>query len=142
MHFGAVRWIRRAQILLLLLCIFALSISPAPWSWQLSTLACLAAVYLLIRRSVASSVNSGTVRIFQDDTAMLSTGAEKRVFATLTSHHWVSPWFSSVTVRLARGGRRRFLIICRSNNDADEYRRMLRFLRIRQQASETQRMIW
>lgn len=73
---------------------------------------------------------------------MLSTASERRVFATLATRHWVSHWFCSVTVYLAKGGDKRFLIICANVNDPDEYRRLLKFLRVRPQASETEKMIW
>ena len=102
----------------------------------------LAVFYLLACRVTASSANSGVVRIFKDNTAMLSTASERRAFATLAARHWLSPWFCSVAIDLAKGGSRRFLIVCETANDPDEYRRLLKLLRMRPQASETEKMIW
>ena len=142
LEFGQSRWMKRAINILLLLCILALLISPSPWVWKISACTLLALVHLLANRLAASPVNTGVVRIFQDNTAMLSTASERRLFATLAARHWVSPWFCSIAVHLARGGRKRFLIVCAAGNDADEYRRLLKYLRMRPPASDQERMIW
>jgi hypothetical protein len=142
LDFGQSRWMKRAITVLLLLCILALLISPAPWVWKISACFLLAMAHLLAQRLTASPLNNGVVRIFQDNTAMLSTASERRLFATLAARHWVSPWFCSIAVHLARGGRKRFLIVCATENDADEYRRLLKYLRMRPPASDQERMIW
>lgn len=142
LDFGQSRWMKRAINILLLLCILALLISPAPWIWKISAWALLAVAHLLAHRLAVSPLNTGVVRIFQDNTAMLSTASERRIFATLAARHWVSPWFCSIAVHLATGGRKRFLMVYATGNDADEYRRLLRHLRMRPPASDQERMIW
>jgi hypothetical protein len=142
LEFGSAQWMRRAYRVLLLLCILAISISPAPWSWKLSAWALLAIVWLLSSLVTGLSANRGKVRLYRDNSAMLSTAIERRVFASLAERHWVSPWFCSIGVHLARGGARRFLLVCRAGNDEDEYRRLLVFLRMRPNSSEAERMIW
>lgn len=132
---GAVR-------LILALCFIAILISSAPWIWKVSAGLLLALAYRLASRITDSPVNSGVVRIFKDDTSMLSTRSEKRVFASLAEHQWMSPWFCSIAVHPARGGRRRYLVVCAAGNDADEYRRLLKYLRMRTSASGAERMIW
>jgi hypothetical protein len=102
----------------------------------------VACAFVLIRRHMRTAGTIGDIRIFQDSTAVLTTATEKRLFTTLADRHWVSGWFCSVAVNPARGGRKRFLIICASDNDPDEYRRLLRFLRMRTLPSEAQRLIW
>lgn len=142
LDFGQSRWMKRAINVLLLLCTLALLISPSPWVWKISALSLLAVTHLMAQRLAASPLNTGVVRIFQDNTAMLSTASERRLFATLAERHWVSPWLCSIAVHTARGGRKRFLIVCATENDADEYRRLLRHLRMRRPASDRERMIW
>lgn len=142
LDFGASGWMKRAHGGLVLLCILAIVIAPASWTWKISVGSVLAVIYLLACRVTKSSENSGVVRIFKDNTAMLSTASERRVFATLAARHWISPWFCSVAIHLAKGGSRRFLIVCATANDPDEYRRLLKFLRMSPQTAETEKMIW
>jgi hypothetical protein len=142
LDFGQSRWMKRATNGFLLLCIIAILISPAPWVWKISSWSLLAVTYALAHWVTTSSLNAGVVRIFQDNTAMLSTASERRLFATLAARQWVSPWFCSVAVYLAKGGQKRFLIVCAAANDADEYRRLLKFLRMRSPASDEEKMIW
>lgn len=142
LRFGQSRWLKKAGRLLLLLCIIALWISPAALTWKVLLSFPLALADLLANRAMAAKANTGRVRIFSDDTCMLSTASTKRVFATLSSRHWMSPWFCSVSVYHARGGRRQNLLVCAADNDADEYRRLRMFLRMRPPAADTQRMVW
>jgi hypothetical protein len=142
LNFGASRWMRRAHVILLLLCILAILIAPASWIWKISAWSILAVFYGMAYRVTASAAHSGVVRVFQDNTAMLSMISERRVFATLSARHWVSPWFCSVAIHLAKGGSKQFLIVCATANDPDEYRRLLKYLKMRPQASETEKMIW
>lgn len=142
LDFGQSRWMKRAINILLSLCIIGILISPATWVWKITAWSLLAVAHVLAHRLAASPLNAGVVRIFQDHTAVLSTASERRLFATLAGRHWVSPWFCSIAVHLARGGRKRFLIVCATGNDADEYRRLLRYLRMRPATSDQERMIW
>lgn len=142
LDFGAALWMKRAHVILLILCVLAIMIAAASWTWKISAWSILAVVYLITCRATAASVNSGVVRIFKDNTAMLSTGAGQRAFATLAARQWVSPWFCSVAVHPAKGGKKRVLVICAAGNSPDEYRRLLKFLRMRPQTSDVEKMVW
>ena len=142
LKFGQSRRMKRAVRGVLLLGIVANVISPAPWPWKVCTLLLLALVYVSANRLANSPAKTGVVRIFRDDTCMLSTGSVRRAFATLSARHWVSPWFCSVAIHLARGGRKQFLIVCAAENDAGEYRRLRMRLRMRTPDSDASRMVW
>jgi len=133
---------KRAHVLISLLGILAVMVSPAAWAWKLFLTPLVVCAFALIARNMGAARITGVIRLFPDGTAVFTTGSEKRVFATLGNHHWVSRWFCSVAIYLARGGGKRFLVICAAHNDPDEYRRLLKFLRMRTTTPEAQRMIW
>ena len=140
--FGATGWNRGAHLIISLLGAVAVLISPGSWGWKLLTFSTLATAYILIKWNMGQPENRGVIRVFQDGTAMLSTQTGRRIFGTLAEHQWVSPWLCSVAIYPAKGGWKRFLVVNRTNNDADEYRRLLKFLRMRPRALKADRMIW
>jgi len=131
-----------AHIIITLLGILAVLISPASWQWKVCLVLTGGCAGLLLARKMTDMHNSGIVRILPDSTAMYATALEKRIFTILCHQQWVCRWFCSLAVSLAHDGQRKDLIICASNNNPDEYRRLLKFLRMRSPAAESQRMIW
>jgi len=141
-RFGPAGWMKWVHVLISLLGILAVMLSPAAWTWKLLLASLLVCAFILILRNIGATRSSGVIRLFLDGTAVFTTRSERRLFCTLGNHHWVSRWFCSIGIYLARGGRKRFLLICAANNDPPEYRRLLKFLRMRTTTPEAQRMIW
>jgi hypothetical protein len=141
-NFSPAAWMMWAHALISLLGIVAVMISPGSWTWKIFLSSAVIFAFVLIAVNMADSRFTGVIRLFHDGTAVFWTASEKRVFATLGNRNWVSPWLCSVPVYQARGGNKRFLVICASNNDPQEYRRLLKFLRMRAPTAASQRMIW
>ena len=141
-RFGHAPWMMWAHVVITLLGILAVLISPASWQWKVCLVLTGGCASLLLARKMSAMHNTGIVRILPDSTAFYATAIEKRIFTILCHQQWVCRWFCSLAVSLAHDGKRKDLIICASKNSPDEYRRLLKFLRMRSPAPESQRMIW
>ena len=141
-HFGASRSFKAAQALLASLGLVAILASPADWKWKLGSMVLLLLLALWVHSKSGNGQQAGTIRLFEDGTALLSTTSRRHVNAFQAPHGWVSRWFSVLVLLEADGDRKHFCLVCASDNHPDEYRRLLKFLRMHSPAEEVQRMIW
>jgi hypothetical protein len=141
-RFGHSYWLKVAQTLVASLGLLAILVTPANWKWKISgTLLLVLAACLVHARSEHKS-RSGAIRLFADGRALLWMDSRPEINAAQGRHGWVSRWFSILTLQEAGNGRKHFCVICASENHPDEYRRLLKFLRMHTPPTEVQRMIW
>ena len=140
-RFGRSSWMDAAEALLALSGLTAILISPAIGSWKLASALLLLAGYLVLRRLAAGKNRAGMLRLFEDGTARIVSNDRVRE-AVATPHGWTSRWFSVIILRELSGGRIRRCLVCRSENHPEDYRNLLKFLRMRSTAADRQRMIW
>jgi hypothetical protein len=141
-RFGHSNGLRAAQALLASLGILAILISPANWIWKLLSILLLILLACFMHARSVHEERSGTIRLDADGTAVLRTSCRREVIAAQGQHGWVSRWFSVMTLYQAGNGGKYFCVICAAENHPDEYRRLLKFLRMRTPPAEVQRMVW
>lgn len=140
-RFGRSAWMDAAEALLALAALAAILISPANGAWKLACASLLLAGYLVLRRLAAGKNRAGFLRLFEDGTARIVSDGRSRA-ALATPDGWASRWFSVVTLQEIPGGRHRRCLVCRSENHPDDYRNLLKFLRMRSTSADGQRMTW
>ncbi len=141
-RFGTSRWLKAAQILLALLGILAILASPANWIWKLGSILLLILVSVSVHTWSAHRGRSGAIHLYPDGTAFLHTASGQEINAIQGPHGWISRWLCVVTLFDDDSRAKHHCVICASENHPDEYRRLLKFLRMRTAPAGTQRMIW
>jgi hypothetical protein len=141
-RFGTSRWLKVAQMLLASLGLLAILSTPANWIWKLGSIFLLILVSFFVHAWSAHESRSGVIHLFPDGTALLRTVSGQEIDAVQDPHGWVSRWFCVLTLCAADTGRKHHCVICASENYPNEYRCLLKLLRMRAPAAETQRMIW
>lgn len=125
---GPCRWEAPARNLLALTGVVALLAAPSNGAWKLAALAALAATWYGSGRR-ARADGATTLSLHADGTTTL-TSAEGERPVRLVARAWLSRRFCLVEwSELDRPGRGRGQV-CASNNDPDDYRRMLGLLRL------------
>ena len=142
LRLGPSRWLKAAQILLALLGILAILVSPANWMWKLGSILLLILVSVSVHAWSAHQGRSGAIRLYPDGTAFLRTASGQEINAIQGPHGWVSRWLCVMTLCDADSRAKHHCVICASENHPDEYRRLLKFLRMRTAPAGTQGMIW
>lgn len=141
-RFGHSNGLRAAQALLASLGILAILISPANWIWKLLSILLLILLACFVHAGSVHEDRSGAIRLHADGTAVLRTPCRREVNAVQGQHGWVSRWFSVLTLYETGIGGKYFCVVCATENHPDEYRRLLKFLRMRTPPAEVQRMVW
>lgn len=129
-----------AEGVLALLGLLAILLSPASWVHTFASAAALLCVYVMLRRRATGS-RSGFIRLLDDGRARIIAG-DGVTEAVADPRGWASRWFCVVALRGIPGGRLRRFLVCRSENHPDDYRNLLKFLRMRSFAADTQRTMW
>lgn len=141
-RFGHGRWLMMAHILISSLGLLAILATPANLVWKLCSILLLLLVSLgVFARSIDNS-RAGTIRLFADGTAFLRIPSRREVNAVQGPQGWATRWLSILTLQESVSGRKHYCIICASDNDPDEYRRLLKFLRMHAAPAEASRLIW
>jgi len=141
LRFGISYWMQAAQTVLALLGVLAILAAPANWKWKLVSVLLLAISAVWVHFRSVHSGRSGTIRLFNDGTALLTIASKAPVNAVQGPNGWVSRWFSILTLREADSGRKHHCVVCASDNHPDEYRRLLKFLRMHSSPADVQGMI-
>ena len=141
-RFGCSYGLIAAQALLASLGILAILLTPANWIWKLCAVLLLILFSIFVHARSVHQSRSGVIRLFADGTAWLRTLSRREVNAVQGRNGWVSRWFSVLTLYEARNGRKYYCVICAAENHPDEYRRLLKFLRMHTPPEEVQRLIW
>ena len=141
-RFGHSYWLMLAQTLVASLGLLAILVTPANWKWKISGIIVLVLAAWFVHTKSDHSSRSGAIRLFADGRALLSMDSRPEINAVQGRHGWVSRWFSILTLLEASNGKKYFCVICASENHPDEYRRLLKFLRMHTPPTEVQRIIW
>jgi len=141
-RFGISYWLRAAQTALASLGVLAILASPANWKWKFVSVLLLTLFAAWVHLRSSHSGRSGTIRLFKDGTALLRIASMPHLNAVQGPNGWVCHWFCILTLKEADNGRKHHCVICASDNHPDEYRRLLKFLRMHSSPAEVQGMIW
>jgi hypothetical protein len=141
-RFGTSRWLKVAQMLLASLGFLAILTTPANWIWKLGSILLLILVSFLVHAWSVHQNRRGVIHLFPDGTALLRKDSGQEISAVQGPHSWVSRWVCALTLYEADNNAKHHCIICASENYPNEYRRLLKLLRMRTPAAATQRMIW
>lgn len=139
-RFGPGRWFVSALLITGALGFLAIVISPADWAWKSGTAALLILVALFAHVQTSRACQSGVLRLYTDGVLLYLSIAGKSGIAVLAVNGWTSRWLSVLSLSDEQGGKRRFYIVCSSQNHPDEYRRLLRFLRMRTASPDAHRI--
>ncbi|RPH98282.1 MAG: hypothetical protein EHM68_05090 [Lysobacterales bacterium] len=128
---GCARWLRFSHAAVSLLGLAGILGSDARPAWTAAAVVALVLVHCATARRMSDARSSGRLRLFADGTAVLLTSGGA-VAALQRSGGWLSRWFCIVPLQRLTDGRRVDAIVCRSRNSADAYRRLLVWLRMRE----------
>jgi hypothetical protein len=126
---GCARWLRWSHAVVSLLALLAILAAAASVAWTVVAVIALAAVHAATARRMNHPASSGRLRLFTDGRAVLFTAAGP-VAAMQSEHRWVSRWLCVLPLDRFDGERSLHVIVCRSLNDPDTYRRLLQRLRL------------
>ena len=141
-RFGTSRWLQVAQLFLAALGLLALLIAPANWTWKLGAIVLLIMVSFFVHAWSVHQDRSGVIHLVPDGAALIHTASGQEVHAVLAPHNWVSRWICVLSLNEVENLAKRHCVICASENHPDEYRRLLKLLRMRTPPAAAQRMIW
>jgi len=141
-RFGAGRRLKVAQVLLALLGLLAIIITPANWVLKLGGIFLLIPVSYLVHAWSVHQSRSGVIQLFPDGRVFLRTVSGQEKNAALGPDGWVSRWLCILTLYEVDYGTKHNYVICASENHPDEYRRLLKLLRMGKPVAKAQRMIW
>ena len=141
-RFGPSRWLQAAHLLLASLGLLAILATPANWIWKLGSIILLILVSFFVHAWSVHQGRSGVIQLFPDGTALLRTVSGREINAIQGPHGWVSRWICVLTLYEADNDVKHNCVICASENYPDEYRRLLKLMRMRTPPAAAQRVIW
>jgi len=140
-RFGGCLWLKAAHVFLTALGLLAILVSPANWKWQLASIALLILLAFILHARSVHGDRSGTILLRADGRALLETASGLRISAVQGPNGWVSRWVSVLTLLETDGGREHRCVICASENRPDDYRLLLKQMRMHT-PTESRSMIW
>ena len=140
-RFGRGAWLDVAEALLCLGGALAILVSPSDRAWKTMAIISLATLYSVMRWLSRQKAGRGLLRLYEDGAARILRSRHSRD-AVLAGGAWVSRWFAVLALREFPNGRCRRFLVCRSENHPDDYRNLLKFLRMKPVAADRHRMIW
>jgi len=141
-RFGISRWLQVAFLLLVSLGLLATLLTAASWAWKLGSILLLILASISVHAGSVHQSQAGAIRLLSDGTALLRTVSGQEINAVQGRHSWVSRWVCVVTLYGVDNNTRHHCVICVAGNYPDEYRRLLKLLRMRTSPEEAHRMIW
>ena len=141
-RFGPSRWLKVAHLLLALLGLLAILAAPANWLGKLGSILLLILVSYLVYVWSVQHDRSGVIQLCLDGTAQLRTVSGREINAIQGPHGWVSRWICVLTLYEADSDVKHNCVICASENYPDEYRRLLKLMRMRTPPAAAHRVIW
>ena len=141
-RFGVSRWLQVAFLILVLLGLLAILITAASWAWKFGSILLLILASVAIHAWSVHQSRAGAIQLLADGTALLRTVSGQEIKAILGRHSWVSRWVCVVALYVVDNNTKHHCVICAAENHSDEYRRLLKLLRMRTAPEEPHRMIW
>jgi hypothetical protein len=142
LRFGESRRLAAAHYLVTFLALCAILSAPAQLSWKLILTALLLVMHFSGRISANRPAQNGDLHLFHDGAVYLKTADGQEAQAFTGKHGWASRWLSVLPLIEEGNGRRRYCVVCASKNTDDEYRRLLVWMRMNGQGSDTGRLVW
>ena len=112
-----------------LLGLLGILAAAAPIAWTAAAVIALTAVHAGTARRMNHPANRGRLALFADGRAVLLTAAGP-VAAMQSEGRWMCRWFCVLPLERRDGERSLRVIVCRSLNAPDTYRRLLQHLRL------------
>ena len=141
LHAGCARWLRCGHAGASLLGLAAILGSGARPAWMAAAVTALALVHTAGARRMSGPGSRGRLRLFADGTAIFASGGSA-VVALQRGDGWMSRWFCTVPLERLADGRRMTVVVCRSLNAPDDYRRLLVRLRLRNAHAPSTGLSW
>ena len=141
-RFGVSRRLQLAFLLLVSMGLLAILITAASWAWKLGSILLLILASISVHAWSVHQSRAGTIHLLADGGALLRTVSGQEIDAVHGRHSWVSRWFCVVTLYVVDDNTKHHCVICASENFPDEYRRLMKLLRMRTAPDEAHRMIW
>jgi hypothetical protein len=126
---GCPRWLRWSHAGVSVLGLIGILAAAAPAAWSGIAIVALAAVHAGTARHMNRPASSGRLKLFADGSAVLFT-VDGPVAAMQSERRWVSRWFCVLPLERRDGERSLHVIVCRSLNAPDAYRRLLQRSRL------------
>ena len=141
-RFGISRRLQLAFWLLAALGLLAILITAASWAWKLGSILFLILASISVHAWSVHQSRAGAIQLLADGTALLRTVSGQEINAIQGPHGWVSRWNCVLTLYEADNDVKHNCVICASENYPDEYRRLLKLMRMRTPPAAAQRVIW
>ena len=141
-RFGISRWLQVAFLLLVSLGLLAILITAASWALKFGSILLLILASISVHAWSVHQSQAGAIHLLSDGTALLRTVSGQEINAIQGRHSWVSRWICVVTLYAVDNNTKHHCVICASENHQDEYRRLLKLLRMRTAPETAHRMIW
>jgi hypothetical protein len=126
---GPSRGLRLAELLLGVLALCALLTSPADPQWVALASLVLVVTFFALGRFPRKADGAGSLVLFTDGSAAIRTG-RGIVHGRRCHGSWSSRLCSVLVLQVLPGERRMRFLVCRARNGADDYRRLLVYLRV------------
>jgi len=127
---GEAIWMTAARLIITALAGLSLLLANTSWDWRLFALAALLLSSVLIHFRLHGFAGTRRMRLYANGAITLLHHDRTEQHASLHNDAWVSRWVTVIGIeRLDRGSTRR-LIIAKSINDPENYRRLLKLLRL------------
>ena len=127
---GESRWLRSGRLALFLLAALSLGVAPIDTVWKFAALVGLLLTLVLVTLHLRRISRTHTLRLIPPDLVTLTGTGRTEIHGTLGPAHWATGPVSVVTVVPLDSRRPLRLIVCRSRNQATDYRRLLARLRL------------
>lgn len=140
LHSGSSRWLSILHVAISLLAGWVILLTHSPWAWKILTLSALLLVHFVSTFKMRRNCPSGPVRLFRDGAALLRLEGDD-IAAVQSDHAWTSRWICVFPLRKSASADIIYCMVCASNNQPDNYRQLLAWLRMRN-APGDQGFIW
>ena len=121
---------KAVRIILLVLALLHLLMANISLAWKAITIPVLLLVFALTSWKVHQKAGIQRLRLYRDGMVTLVQQDGLEIPAVLEGESWVSARVSVLSVGRFDRWPRQQLLVCRSNNRPDDYRQMLRCLRL------------
>lgn len=136
---GASTWYRALHLLMLAAGGLAIAVAEAAPVWKFALSIGMLGVFARLWWSLAKCHQRTTLKLFYDGSAAIGRPGD---VALQGETGWASRWVCIVPISETVGASARQFLVCASNNRADDYRRLLRWLRLRNSADPNRSVIY
>jgi len=127
---GESRWLRVCRYVLFATTAATLAFAPADPVWRWTGLLGLGLAYVLVSVNLRKMSRIPYLRLLGDGMVTVGGAGQPEINAALGKNSWVTAWMAVVPVICLDHRARLRLLVCRSRNHPQEYRRLLKRLRL------------